>query len=151
MLAVLEGFFEDLRCGMVAADEFYDNIDFGVVDHVFPVERENALRKAQTLRLCIVAAACALEIQVDAVMLEIFIVMGADEARYASADGSEADKSYVYASHANSHLWYAWRRYAEMRLRSDGVDCTELLRQDRRRDRVRASILVRCQGIQCWS
>ena len=132
---------------MVSADEFHDDVDFGVFDYVFPVERENAFCKAKALRFCVIAAACALEVQVDAIVFKIFVVMGADEACYASADGSKADKSYVYASHANSHLWYAWRRYAGMRLRSDGVDCTELLHQDERRDRVRASILAKSPSL----
>ena len=34
-----------------------------------------------------------------------------------------------------------------MRLRSDGVDCTELLHQDERRDRVRASILAKSPSL----
>ena len=147
VLAVLERFFEDFRCGMISADEFHDDVDFGVFDHVFPVERENAFCKAKALRFRVIAAACAFEVQVDAIVFKIFVVMGVDEACYAPADGSKADKSYVYASHANSHLWYAWRRHGGMRLRSDGVDCTELLRQDERRDRVRASILAKSPSL----
>ena len=99
MLAVLEGLLEDFGRRMLAADELDDDMDIGVVHDVAPVGGEDTLGKADALGFRLVAAACALDHQVDSVVLEVFVVVLQDETGDAAADGAEADEAEVHALH----------------------------------------------------
>ena len=75
MLACGEGSLEDLTRGMVAADKLHHDVNLGVVHHVVPVGREDALAQAELLGMPGTACAGLGQAQVHAVRLEVVVVV----------------------------------------------------------------------------
>ena len=99
VLAVRERVLENFRRGMFAANELDHDVDIGVARDVLPVGGED-ICDAEILRFCIVAAACALNLKVDAVVLNIIVVVALNKAHYASTDSSQTNNANVDAAHS---------------------------------------------------
>lgn len=103
VLAVLKGGGEDLGRGVLAADEFDDDIDGGVGDDVVPVTREGLALNACRLGLLPGKRAGAGQLKVDAVGCQVLIVVALDQTGHAAADGSQADQTDVHGAQGFAH------------------------------------------------
>ena len=75
------------------------DVDSGVARDVLPVGGEDVC-DAEVFRFCVVAAACALNLKVDAVVLHVIVVVALNKAHYASTDSSQTNNANVDAAHS---------------------------------------------------
>ena len=99
MLARRKGRLKDLARGMVAADELHHDVDLGVAHHVVPVGGEDALVQAKLLGMAGAAGAGLGQAQVDAVGLEVVVVVALQQAYETAADRAQADDADVDDAH----------------------------------------------------
>ena len=97
VLAVLKGGGEDLGRGVLAADEFDDDIDGGVGDDVVPVTREGLALNA--CRLGLLPGKRAARVSLRSMRRLPGTHRGAlDQTGHAAADGSQADQTDVHGA-----------------------------------------------------
>ena len=99
VLAVCKRVLENFGRGMLAANELDHDVDSGVARNILPVGGED-ICDAEILRFCVVAAACALNLKVDAVVLHVIVVVALNKAHYASTDSSQTNNANVDAAHS---------------------------------------------------
>ena len=99
VLAVRKCVLENFGCGMLAANELDHDVDSGVARNILPVGGED-ICDAEVFRFCIAAAACALNLKVDAVVLHVIVVVALNKAHHASTDRPQTNNANVNAAHA---------------------------------------------------